>query len=88
MNLLKIAWRNLWRNKRRTAITAASILFAVFFAILMRSIELGSYRHMIKSAIESYAGFLQVQHPDYQDDPSLENTINLTAMPCIYRRAD
>jgi ABC-type lipoprotein release transport system permease subunit len=75
MNLLTIAWRNLWRNKRRTAITAASILFAVFFAILMRSIELGSYRHMIKSAIESYAGFLQVQHPDYQDDPSLENTI-------------
>jgi ABC-type lipoprotein release transport system permease subunit len=75
MNLLKIAWRNLWRNKRRTFITAASILFAVFFAVVMRSIALGSYSHMIKSAIESYAGFLQVQHPDYQSDPSLENTI-------------
>lgn len=73
MNLLKIAWRNLWRNKRRTAITAASILFAVFFAIIMRSYQLGFYGHMIKSAIESYAGFLQVQNPDYQDDPSLEN---------------
>ncbi len=78
MNLLKIAWRNLWRNKRRTAITSASILFAVFFAIVMRSMQLGSYGHMIKSAIESYAGFLQVQHPDYEDDPSLENTIGHT----------
>jgi ABC-type lipoprotein release transport system permease subunit len=76
MNLLKIAWRNLWRTKRRTSITAASILFAVFFAVVMRSIELGSYNHMIKSAIESFAGFLQVQHPDYQDDPSLENTFD------------
>jgi ABC-type lipoprotein release transport system permease subunit len=75
MNTLKIAWRNLWRNKRRTAITAASILFAVFFAVIMRSMQLGSYDHMINSAIESYAGFLQIQHPDYQGDPSLENTV-------------
>jgi ABC-type lipoprotein release transport system permease subunit len=78
MNLLKIAWRNLWRNKRRTAITAASILFAVFFVILMRSMQLGSYNHMIKSAIEAYSGFLQIQHPDFQDDPSLENSIYCT----------
>ncbi len=78
MNLFKIAWRNLWRNKRRTAITGASILFAVFFAVIMRSIQLGSYGHMIRSAIEAYAGFLQVQHPDYQNDPSLENTIGHT----------
>ena len=74
MELLKIAWRNLWRNKRRTAITVASILFAVFFAISMRSMQLGSYDQMIKSMIKSFTGFLQVQQVDYQDDPSLENT--------------
>lgn len=74
MNLIKIAWRNLWRNKRRTAITSASILFAVFFAIMMRAQQLGFYDHMIKNAIESYSGFLQIQHIDYQADPSLENT--------------
>jgi putative ABC transport system permease protein len=71
---MKIAWRNLWRNKKRTAITTASILFAVFFALLMRSFQLGFYDHMIRNAIESFSGFLQVQHVDYQDDPSLENT--------------
>lgn len=74
MNYLKMAWRNLWRNKRRTVITTASILFAVFFALLMRSFQLGFYDHMIKNAIESFSGFLQVQHIDYQDDSSLENT--------------
>jgi len=74
MNLLKIAWRNLWRNKRRTAVTTASILFAVFFAVTMRSMQLGSYDHMIKGMIEVFTGFIQVQHKDYQDDPSLDNT--------------
>lgn len=71
---IKIAWRNLWRNKRRTIITSASILFAVFFALIMRSFQLGSYGHMIKNAIESYSGFIQIQHKDYKDDPSLENS--------------
>jgi len=74
MNLLKIAWRNLWRNKRRTSITSASILFAVFFAISMRSMQLGTYDHMIKGMIESFTGFLQIQQLNYQEDPSLENS--------------
>jgi len=78
MKLLKIARRNLWRNRKRTAITSASILFAVFFALIMRSFQLGFYDHMIKNAIESFSGFLQVQHVDYQDDPSLENTFPVT----------
>ncbi len=78
MNLIKIAWRNLWRNKRRTAITSASILFAVFFAVIMRSYQLGFYDLMIKNAIEAYSGFLQIQNVNYQDDPSLENTFECT----------
>lgn len=72
-DIVKIAWRNLWRNQRRTIITAASIFFAVFFAVVMRSFQLGTYEHMIKQSIESYAGYLQVQQSDYSDDPSIDN---------------
>jgi ABC-type lipoprotein release transport system permease subunit len=70
---LKIAWRNLWRNRKRTAITSASILFAVFFALIMRSLELGSYDNMIKNVIEKYSGFIKIQSIHYQNDPSIDN---------------
>jgi ABC-type lipoprotein release transport system permease subunit len=70
----KIAWRNLWRNRRRTIITASSVFFAVFFSVIMRSYQLGSYDHMINSFIQSFTGYLQVQHVRYHDDPLIDNS--------------
>jgi ABC-type lipoprotein release transport system permease subunit len=75
---LKIAWRNLWRNKRRTLITAASIFFAIFFAIFMRSFQLGTYGYMIEQSIEAYSGYLQIQDPTYFDDPTINNSMAYT----------
>ncbi len=69
----QLAWRNLWRNKRRTLITAASVFFAVFFALIMRSFQLGTYNKMYSDVIESYSGYLQLQQTDYLDEPTLDN---------------
>ena len=70
----QLAWRNIWRNKRRTIITAASVFFAVFFALIMRSLQLGTYSKMYADVIESYSGYLQLQQKDYFDEPGLDNS--------------
>ena len=44
----------------------------------MRSFQLGTYDHMIRQSIESYSGYLQVQNKEFKDDPTLDNTIDIT----------
>ena len=75
--IIKIAWRNIWRNKRRTLITVASIMFALFFAIIMRGFQIGSYAKMRENAIESYSGYLQIQKKGYWDDKNINNSMVL-----------
>lgn len=72
---LKIAWRNLWRNKRRTILTIASVAFALFVALIMRSMQLASYDMMIESAVKSATGYIQLHQKGYWDDKSINNTM-------------
>ena len=72
---LKIAWRNLWRNKRRTILTIVSVAFALFVALIMRSMQLASYDMMIESAVKSSTGYIQLHQKGYWDDKGINNTM-------------
>lgn len=72
---LKLAWRNIWRNKRRTIITIASVFFAMFFALVMRALQVGSYGHMTKGIVEAFTGFIQIHKNGYWDDKTLDFTL-------------
>jgi ABC-type lipoprotein release transport system permease subunit len=73
---LKIAWRNLWRNRKRTLITMASVFFAVFLAVMMRSMQLGTYDVMEDNTIRNSTGHIQVHQQGYWDDKSINNTFS------------
>ncbi len=72
---LHLSWRNIWRNKRRTLISIASVFFAVITAINTRSMQLGSYDYMIHSTARFFSGYLQIQNKLYWEKRSLENSI-------------
>jgi len=77
LTILKLAWRNIWRNKRRTAITIASIMFALFFAIIMRAFQIGSYVKMKGNAVESYSGYFQIHKKGYWSDKKIDAVFNM-----------
>ena len=73
-----LAWRNLWRNKRRTLIASASIFFAVILALVMRSMQEGSYDYMVDASVSMYTGYIQVHAKDYWDKKSIDKSMELS----------
>lgn len=70
----RLAWRNLWRNKRRTVITLASVVLAVLLALCMRSMQKGTYANMIGNAVRFSTGYIQVHAKGYWDKPSINTS--------------
>jgi ABC-type lipoprotein release transport system permease subunit len=79
MNLARIAWRNLWRQKRRTILTLISIAFGGFLAIIMTAMQDRSWADFIDTAARMGGGHVRIQHPDYLETPSLKKTVTGTA---------
>jgi ABC-type lipoprotein release transport system permease subunit len=66
-----MAWRNIWRNPRRTLLTVGAITFASVLLVFMLSFQFGSYETMINTAVKISTGHLQVQAEKYQEKKSI-----------------
>lgn len=75
--ILIIAWRNIWRNKRRSLITMSAIFMAVLLSVFMRSMQKGSYEMMIQGGINQ-VGYIQVHKNGYWDNQSINNAMILS----------
>lgn len=78
MLLLKLAWKNMWRNRNRTLITMASIFFAVILSVTTSSLREGIFDNLIKNVVSFYTGYVQVHRQGYQDEPILDNSFDDT----------
>ena len=70
-----MAWRNIWRNPRRTILTVCAITFASVLLVFMLSFQFGSYETMINTSVKISTGHLQVQAEKYQEKKSIRFVI-------------
>jgi putative ABC transport system permease protein len=71
-----MAWRNIWRNPRRTILTVCAITFATVLLVFMLSFQFGSYETMINTSVKISTGHLQVQAEKYQEKKSIRFVIS------------
>ncbi len=72
---LKMAWRNIWRNPRRTLLTIAAIAFASMILVFMLSFQLGCYETMINTSVKISTGHMQIQAQGYLKDKKMRLVI-------------
>ncbi|MDX1812427.1 MAG: ABC transporter permease, partial [Gammaproteobacteria bacterium] len=74
-SIFKLAWRNIWRNTRRTILTMCAIGFGAALIVFSVGLQLGEYDLMISGSTRVYQGLLQVQKEGYLDDARMRNSI-------------
>ncbi len=72
--LFKLAWRNIWRKRRRSVIAIVSVAFAVIISISLRSLMLGNYDKMVEAGVKN-SGYIQIHFKNYWKDKSINDLI-------------
>ncbi len=85
--LRRLAWRNLWRNHRRTLIMLLAIVLGTWAMIFMTALMRGMVSQMVADGISVLPGHVQAHHPDYRDDPSIVNLIDVNDAELVERLA-
>ena len=70
-----LAWRNLWRNHRRTLIMLLAISIGVWAMIFLSALMRGMTGEMINNGLQNLPGEVQIHHPGYRSDPSVVNSM-------------
>jgi ABC-type lipoprotein release transport system permease subunit len=78
-SLLTLAWRNLWRNYRRTLIMLLAIALGVWAMIVMGALLRGMTDQMVRNGLATLPGEAQIHHPEFLLDPSVVNHMPMPA---------
>lgn len=73
--VLRLAWRNIWRQRRRTWLTTGAMVFSNTLLVFMISLQFGMYDLMIDNTLQAFSGHLQVQAPGYKDDLKMRQSV-------------
>jgi ABC-type lipoprotein release transport system permease subunit len=73
--LLGLSWRNLWRNRRRTAITLTALSLGVTAVVFIHSYRESAFSQMVQEITTGLVGHLQIHGKGYQTEPEISNVV-------------
>ncbi len=74
--LIKIAWRNVWRNKLRSMTVITSIVLGLWAGFFTMALTLGLNEQRMDSAVKSYLSHVQVHHPSFLENYNIKDVLN------------
>ncbi len=80
MNLIRMAWRNVWRNSRRSLVTIAAMALALWTELIYGGLISGMVGDMASDITELEMGDLQITSEGWQTRPSLHETVDAAAI--------
>lgn len=75
--IFELAWRNSWRQPRRTILSSLAIAFTSAFLIFMPSLQNGSYIAMVENTLRLFDGYAEIQQVGYRDNPEIRNSLKV-----------
>ena len=72
---LHLAWRNIWRNPRRTAVIMTAVIIGVWSMVGLGALMRGVLEGMIENSVDTLTGHVQIHQEHYPDDPAIEHSI-------------
>jgi ABC-type lipoprotein release transport system permease subunit len=72
---ITIAWRNIWRNPRRTIIIMIAVVVGIWSMIFLTAFMRGMVVDMIENGIATLTGDVKIYAEGFRSDPALENRI-------------
>jgi putative ABC transport system permease protein len=75
MLFFRMAWRNVWRNRRRSLLTVMAIALGLGFNVFMRGIGDGFHEQMVDNSVRAEIGHIQIHRAGYHEEPGLNKTL-------------
>ena len=89
LTLIKISWRNVWRNKLRSFVVILSVIFGLLGGIIIIAMSYGLNEERMNNAVEAYLSHVQVHNKQFSEDFNITNTIdNLSQIEDVIKNDD
>ncbi len=76
LTLIKISWRNIWRNKLRSLVVIFSIVFGLLGGIIIIAMSYGLNEERMNNAVDTYLSHIQIHNILFSEDYNIKHTIN------------